>query len=100
VKATMRQLIATETKPIPDIELTPIDVRTTLLWGRSLAPERYDLARWLFLRGLGVIYFAAFASLDLDPEDRAVLASAERSRLTAFRCGPKRGRSSMRYAAR
>ena len=30
----MRQLIATETKPIPDIELTPIDVRTTLLWGR------------------------------------------------------------------
>jgi hypothetical protein len=38
---------------------------TTLLWGRSLAPERYDLARWLFLRGLGIVYFAAFASLAL-----------------------------------
>ncbi len=34
VKKTMRQLIATQTKPIADIELTRIDVRTTLLWGR------------------------------------------------------------------
>ena len=34
VKKTMRQLIATQTKPIPDTELARIDVRTTLLWGR------------------------------------------------------------------
>jgi len=27
-------VVATETKPIPDIELTPIDVSATLLWGR------------------------------------------------------------------
>jgi 2-hydroxymuconate-semialdehyde hydrolase len=33
VKKTMRQLIATQTKRIPDAELARIDVRTTLLWG-------------------------------------------------------------------
>ena len=38
--------------------------RTThLLWGRALAPERYALVRWVFLRLLGAIYVAAFASL-------------------------------------
>ena len=36
---------------------------TTLLWGTALEPERYDLVCWIFLRGLGLIYFAAFASL-------------------------------------
>jgi len=35
---------------------------TRLLWG-SLEPPRYDLVRWVFLRGLGLIYLAAFASL-------------------------------------
>jgi 2-hydroxymuconate-semialdehyde hydrolase len=34
VKKTMRQLIATQTKPIPEGELGLIDVPTTLLWGR------------------------------------------------------------------
>ena len=34
VKKTMRQLVATQTKPIADAELAQIDVRTTLLWGR------------------------------------------------------------------
>ena len=34
VKKTMRRLIATQTKPIPDAELDRIDVPTTLLWGR------------------------------------------------------------------
>ena len=34
VKRTMRRLIATGTKPIPDAELDRIDVPTTLLWGR------------------------------------------------------------------
>ena len=36
---------------------------TRLLWGTALEPEQYDLVRWVFLRGLGLIYFAAFASL-------------------------------------
>ena len=36
---------------------------TNVLWGRSLEPPRYDIVTWLFLRGLGLIYFAAFASL-------------------------------------
>jgi predicted DCC family thiol-disulfide oxidoreductase YuxK len=36
---------------------------TRLLWGIPLEPERYDVVAWLFLRGLGLIYVAAFASL-------------------------------------
>lgn len=35
VKHTMRRLVATETKPIPDADLRRIDVPTTLLWGRE-----------------------------------------------------------------
>ena len=38
---------------------------THLLWGRTLEPARYDLVAWLFLRGLGLIYLAAFVSLAL-----------------------------------
>ena len=38
---------------------------THLLWGRALEPARYDLVAWLFLRGLGLIYLAAFVSLAL-----------------------------------
>lgn len=33
-----------------------------LLWGRCFEPPRYDRIAFLFLRLLGVIYFAAFAS--------------------------------------
>lgn len=36
---------------------------TKLLWGTALEPDRYDAVSWIFLRGLGLIYFAAFASL-------------------------------------
>jgi len=36
---------------------------TRLLWGKRLEPERYELVSWVFLRGLGLIYIAAFASL-------------------------------------
>lgn len=36
---------------------------TRLLWGQSVEPSTYYLARWFFLRALGLIYFAAFASL-------------------------------------
>src|SRR5690349_1583868 len=38
---------------------------THLLWGRKLEPERYGLVSWLFPRGLGLIYLAAFLSLAL-----------------------------------
>ncbi|TMG82138.1 MAG: lipase maturation factor family protein [Betaproteobacteria bacterium] len=34
-----------------------------LLWGPALEPERYELVTWIFLRLLGGIYVAAFASL-------------------------------------
>ena len=34
VKATMRGLVSTGTRPIPDADLAMMDVRTTLLWGR------------------------------------------------------------------
>ena len=34
VKKTMRQLVAAQTKPIPDDELSRIDLPTTLVWGR------------------------------------------------------------------
>lgn len=34
-----------------------------LLWGPALEPERYQLVTWVFLRLLGAIYIAAFASL-------------------------------------
>src|SRR5262249_49048382 len=36
---------------------------TRTLWGRTLEPESYTLVSWLFLRGLGAIYVAAFVSL-------------------------------------
>jgi predicted DCC family thiol-disulfide oxidoreductase YuxK len=36
---------------------------TRLLWGARLEPDRYDVVSWVFLRGLGLVYFAAFASL-------------------------------------
>jgi predicted DCC family thiol-disulfide oxidoreductase YuxK len=46
---------------------------THLLWGRTLEPARYDLVSWLFLRGLGLIYLAAFLSVAL--QIRALVAS-------------------------
>ncbi len=36
---------------------------TRMLWGIPLEPERYALVSWLFLRGLGLIYVAAFYSV-------------------------------------
>jgi predicted DCC family thiol-disulfide oxidoreductase YuxK len=33
-----------------------------LLWGRDFEPPRYDVVAFLFLRGLGLIYLAAFVS--------------------------------------
>jgi predicted DCC family thiol-disulfide oxidoreductase YuxK len=36
---------------------------TRWLWGRDLRLPRYQLVRWVFLRGLGLIYLVAFLSL-------------------------------------
>ena len=33
-----------------------------LLWGRDYSPPRFDSVSWLFLRGIGLIYLAAFVS--------------------------------------
>ncbi|HUJ23588.1 MAG TPA: lipase maturation factor family protein [Bryobacteraceae bacterium] len=32
------------------------------MWGREYEPPRFDLVSWLFLRGMGLIYLAAFVS--------------------------------------
>ncbi|HET7032054.1 MAG TPA: lipase maturation factor family protein [Casimicrobiaceae bacterium] len=45
-----------------------LNVVTKALWGPRLEPERYDLVCWVFLRGLGAIYVAAFASLAVQIE--------------------------------
>lgn len=34
----------------------------TLLWGSQPGPASYILVRWLFMRGLGLVYFIAFLS--------------------------------------
>jgi predicted DCC family thiol-disulfide oxidoreductase YuxK len=36
---------------------------TKFFWGPALEAERYELVTWIFLRLLGVVYVAAFASL-------------------------------------
>ena len=45
-----------------------LNVITKSLWGPKLEPERYELVCWVFLRGLGAIYVAAFASLAVQIE--------------------------------
>jgi len=35
---------------------------TKLLWGNHLGPHSYHVVRWLFLRGMGIIYLIAFLS--------------------------------------
>jgi len=40
-----------------------LSILTRILWGRVLHAEQYELVSWLFLRSLGAIYIAAFASL-------------------------------------
>jgi len=40
-----------------------LDRVSKFLWGPALEAERYDLVAWVFLRILGAIYLAAFASL-------------------------------------
>src|SRR5215471_1398250 len=38
---------------------------TSLFWGNQLAPARFAVSSWLFLRLLGIIYFIAFWSLSV-----------------------------------
>jgi predicted DCC family thiol-disulfide oxidoreductase YuxK len=45
-----------------------LNVVTKALWGPKLEAERYELVCWVFLRGLGAIYGAAFASLAVQIE--------------------------------
>ena len=45
-----------------------LDIVTGALWGPALEPERYELVGWVFLRALGAIYVAAFASLAVQIE--------------------------------
>jgi predicted DCC family thiol-disulfide oxidoreductase YuxK len=40
-----------------------LNALSKILWGPKLAAERYTLVSWIFLRGFGAIYVAAFASL-------------------------------------
>jgi predicted DCC family thiol-disulfide oxidoreductase YuxK len=37
-------------------------VLTRMLWGRDIGPPTHALVRWLFLRGLGLVYLIAFLS--------------------------------------
>jgi predicted DCC family thiol-disulfide oxidoreductase YuxK len=39
-----------------------------ILWGRDFAPPRYGLVSFLFLRGLGLIYLAAFVSFGVQAQ--------------------------------
>src|SRR5262249_53399523 len=48
-----------------------LNVVSKALWGPALEPERYELVCWVFLRGLGAIYVAAFASLAVQIEGLA-----------------------------
>jgi len=34
-----------------------------MLWGKSIVPPGFEASRWIFLRGMAVVYFIAFASL-------------------------------------
>ncbi|MFP6626822.1 MAG: lipase maturation factor family protein [Deltaproteobacteria bacterium] len=36
---------------------------TSLLWGKRVKRPRYSLVRWVFLKGMGVVYAVAFLSL-------------------------------------
>jgi lipase maturation factor 1 len=36
---------------------------TRLAWGQSVEPASYTLVRWVFLRGMGIVYLIAFLSL-------------------------------------
>ena len=53
-----------------------------ILWGKSVVPPGFELSRWLFLRGLAVVYFMAFWSLS--SQILALVGSAGISPATMF----------------
>lgn len=65
-----------------------------MLWGRDYAPPRYDLAVFLFMRGLGLIYLAAFASFAVQAQgligSRGVLPLADFLDAVRTVAGPER----------
>ena len=64
------------------------------LWGRDYAPPRYDLVAFLFLRGLGLIYLAAFVSFAVQAQgligSRGILPLAELVDSVGSSVGPRR----------
>jgi predicted DCC family thiol-disulfide oxidoreductase YuxK len=64
------------------------------LWGRDLAPPRYDLVSFLFLRLFGLIYLAAFASFGVQAlgliGSHGILPLADLVNGIGARVGPER----------
>jgi len=52
------------------------------LWGKTVVPPGFELGRWVFLRGMAVVYFIAFASLST--QILALVGSAGISPATLF----------------
>ncbi len=65
-----------------------------LLWGRDFAPPRYGLVSFLFLRGLGLIYLAAFVSFGVQAQGligtRGILPLDELVAAISGSAGPER----------
>src|SRR5262249_29645721 len=65
-----------------------------LLWGRDLGPPRHDLAIWLFLRLLGLIYLSAFVSFGVQAPgligSHGILPLAELTDRISRHIGPER----------
>ena len=65
-----------------------------LLWGRRHEPPRYHLVAYLFLRLLGLIYLAAFASFAVQAAgligSHGILPLGELTQAIASRVGPER----------
>jgi len=65
-----------------------------LLWGRDFEPPRYDLVAFLFLRGMGLIYLAAFVSFGVQARgligSHGILPLAELVNGLSHTAGPER----------
>lgn len=67
---------------------------TRLFWGKSTSRPTYLVARWVFLRLLGVVYFVAFVSLLLQIRglagERGILPAGEYLQAVREGVGPER----------
>ena len=65
-----------------------------LLWGRNYEPPRYELVSYVFLRGLGLVYLAAFVSFAVQAQgligSKGILPVAGFVEAIASRYGPER----------